>query len=485
MLPSTQINKVDGQTGVAKPAPTGILGIAAAAAAGVYTAGAFARQDALVSEYTRGHLCEFGAFVLAQTQKPVVAVRVDPSTDGDYSAFTTTSAGTSAITEGATEPCDSFSVLVDFPTGGTIGSAGIKYRYSINGGETYSKAQALGTANTITIPNTGVSLALGAGTVLSTTKVAFTTTAPKITNADVPTLLEAFRVTSSPYEAILIDMEADASTVGTCDLWIKAQNKRGKFPTIVLTAVARDPLTQTEAQYNDALAAIFDAAASTDVLVCADLGDVTSVIRGFQMARPVGLPVAARGMSIRLGVDPAYVALGQLSGVRITDGRNNPKYHDENIFPGLDDNRFTTLRRIDGFEGVYITNAKLLSASGSDFVFWQHARTLNRGCEITYQILTKQLSKGIPKAPKPGPNGERYIDEGAAQQLEGLVNAQLYLELVKPGEVDDMKLTLARTDDIRSNAGAKIRARLESVALAYAKEFDIDAGFVTAISGEQ
>lgn len=481
MIPSVDIKKADGRTGVVRPSARGVLAIIAAATQGSFVASAFTRDELVTDEYGPGHMPELAAYVLPQTGKPILAVRAVASTDAAYGAVTVTTPGTSAITAGATDPVDEFPIVVDFPVGGTIGVAGIKYRYSLDDGETFSKLLALGTASTIEIPDTGVSLALGAGTILANERAEVSTTGPKITNTDLPAALEALRVTSSPFEAVLIDMEADAATVGICDLWLKAIATKGKFKTIVLTARPRDLEDETEAEYKDALDAIFDAAASTDVLVCADLGDVPSTIRGIVQPRPAGLFVAARGMSIRLGTDPAYVALGPLPGVRITDERNSPKYHNEELFPGLDELRLTTLRTIEGEQGVFITNANLLSASGSDYVYWQHARTMNRGCEIAHQILTKQLSKGVRKDPKVGPEGERYIREDEAQLLESLVNAEVNRELVTPGEVDDMALAVSRTDDIRSNAGAEITCSLDSVALGYAKKFTVAAGYVTQI----
>ncbi|MDX6479507.1 MAG: hypothetical protein QOG85_17 [Gaiellaceae bacterium] len=301
-----------------------------------------------------------------------------------------------------------------------------------------------------------------------------------MTNSDLPAALEALRLTSSPFEAVLVDMEADVDTVGVCHLWIQDMNKVGKFPTVVLTCRKRGA-AESETTYKDAVAAIFDAAVSLDIVVCSDLGDIPSPIRGIPFARATGLFVAARGMKISVGTDPAYVELGPLDSVSITDARNNPKYHNEDKYPGLDDVRITTLRTIEGFEGVYITNANLISASGSDFVYWQHARCLNLGCRVTYQLLTKKLSKGVRKSPQVGPGGERYIDEAEAAKLEELVNAELDRQLVTPGEVDDMACIISRTDDIRSNAGAEVNVELQSVSLGYVKKFKVAAGYVTAI----
>lgn len=485
MLPTTEITKIDGQTGVVRPSSTGVAAIVAPSPQGdLNVAATYARASLIVNDYGKGRLAGLAAYVMPACGHPAVLVRCDATTEGDYSAISQTGTGTSEITEGATKPYEDFDVEIDFPSGGTVETEGITYRWSLDGGKTRSKELALGTATSITIPDSGVSIALGAGTIVAGDKVSFSTTPPRPTNNDLSDALEALRVTSSPWECVLIDQEADDTTVSLVSQWLATMNAKGRFPTAILTARPRNIASETEAQYKTALQAIFDAAASTDIVVCADLADIASAIWAVMMRKPVGMFVAGRGMKVPLGRDVAYVADGPLYGSpRITDAKNNPKYHDEGKYPGLDDLRLATLRTFEDRQGVFITNAPLLSSNGSDYVYWQHARVINRGCEIAYSILTGQLSAGVDKAPKPGPNGERYIAEKDAQRIEELVNANLYRELVATGQVSDIKFTLSRTDDLSSNAGAVLTGEVESVALAYVKKFSVTAGFVKQIGG--
>lgn len=51
--------------------------------------------------------------------------------------------------------------------GGTVGSAGVTYETSIDGGTTWSAPVALGTSTTAAIPTTGVVIHLGAGTLVA------------------------------------------------------------------------------------------------------------------------------------------------------------------------------------------------------------------------------------------------------------------------------------------------------------------------------
>lgn len=74
--------------------------------------------------------------------------------------------GTSAITFTGT-PFDDEDIVVLVNVGGTIGSAGIQISVSRDGGILFSGQIRLGTATTYVIPNTGITVNFGAGTLLA------------------------------------------------------------------------------------------------------------------------------------------------------------------------------------------------------------------------------------------------------------------------------------------------------------------------------
>lgn len=481
MIPTVSITKSDGNTGVVKPGAEGILAIIAPSEKGdLNTPSAHVRQDLALAEFGRGKLVEFGAYDMAVAKKPVVLIRCDPSTAGDYGSVTVDGEpeeDASTITEGASEPLDDFDVLVTFLTAGTIGVAGITYNYSLDAGKTKSGTKALGTLTTLTIPNTGVSFDLGAGDIAAGETVSCAVTGPEMNNTDLADSLEALRTYNGAWDAVLVAMDADASTVSTLETWLSAREAQGKYKTAIVNAVRRDPGTQTEAQYATAMGTAFASASSTRVVVCADAGDLTSLLSGARQPRPVSLGLAARGMASDISTDAAYVSDGPITGYSIADDRGNPKYHDEALFPGLDDLRLATLRSFDGRAGAFINNPLLISPSGSDYVFWQHARVMNKACEVAFQLLTQRLSKGVHRDLKTG-----FITEEDALEIEGLVNAELEKQLVRPGRVSGAAFVLSRNDDLTSNAGATLNGEIQIAALAYVKQFAIVARFVKTIS---
>lgn len=487
-LPTVDITKTDGNTGVVKPGATGILAIIAPSQQGtVNLASAYASATQAKTYFGVGLLVEAAAWDMDRSGNSVVLVRATASTAGAYGTIDDSGvAGTSVITAGAPVPLDDYAnVTFLFLTGGTVGTTGITYKYSLDG-ISFSATTALGTANTITIPNSGVGIALAAGTIVANDVVTFNTTGPHLTNSDLVDALEALRVTTLPFESILVGTPVTGTMFDTAAAWRLARDGEGRYYNFVENTVLRNPGTQTEAQYKTALDAAFNSHADTGTVLAADGFDAASGLTGLVQPRPLAMDVAAAGMSVALGVDVAAVALGNRVGVVIDDGAGNPKYHNEQIYPGLDDDRFTTTRTFlgDGApNGTFITDANLFSPSGSDYVYWQHIRCMNRACSIAKQLLTQKLSSGVGKETRKIGNANVVtIAEEDAREIEDTVTAAVQKDL--KGQVADAKFTLSRTDDISSNAGATLNGFLDLVALAYIKKFLVQARFQKTITGQ-
>lgn len=487
MLPNTTITKQDGNTGVVKPSNTGVLAIIAPAEKGTQNqAGSYARKADALSTFGLGILVEAAQYFMSTAKKPLVLIRAAASTAAAYGTPDISGVtGTSVVTASATTPLDDYNFTFVVVHGGTIGVAGITYKYSFDG-KTFSPITALGTASTaafnVPVVNTasGVSLDFAAGTLVAGDKVTVSTTGARMTNADLVDALEALRVSKLPWDSVLVlNCPADSTTIATLDSWLSGLEGRGVFRNGYMNTRFKNA-GETEATFAAAMATLVASSASIRIDVGCDAGDLPSGVTGLVQPRPVALGVAARALSFSIGVDPAYVANGPIPGFTIADDSGNPKWHDEDLFPGLDDLRLTTFRTIDGEDGVFITNANLLSSGGSDYVWDQHARTMNAAATITHRILNHQLSRGVRKRAKDPVTGKVYILEEDAAALEILVNAALEREL--ENDVVDVACVLSRTNDLSSNGPQTIDADLELEDEAYIKKFNVAAKFVRSIS---
>lgn len=298
-----------------------------------------------------------------------------------------------------------------------------------------------------------------------------------MTNADITAALEALRASQVVYEGVLVHGEASATTFTTLANWLAARNPDGKFKHGYMNTRLMNA-GETEAAYKTALDTIFTASASIDMVLGADGGYYPSPLSAYVLKRPTALFVAAKAMGIDISVEPAYVALGAIEGLSITDAQGNPRDHNEEAFPGLDDSRFTTLRTLSGETGVFINNTRLFSPNGSDYQFLPHARVMNAGCETAFQILNKRLSMGVAK------DQNAHIQEGDAQMIELGVEAAVDKRLVEPRRASGIDFQLSREDDFSSNAGAIVSGELAVSALIYIKGFAVNAKFVKKITAQ-
>lgn len=480
-LPAVTITKNVFTTAQAPASSTGILAILACASTGtVNQPGGFYRTDLASTAFGVGPLPEYCAYDIDVANQPVVLQRGNATYPGSYGTLTGTVAGSSGLPTTTGAPLDHYYAGGKVISSGTIGTSGIALQWTLDNWNTQSGVVALGTANTYTIPNSGVTFSFGAGTLAVGDNWLVPTERPLMGDSDIATSLPLLFNARLPFEGVLIDSSATTSTVGLIDTILAGQESRGIFKfAIINTRFKNEPLpnTESEAAYAAALGTQFANQTSIRECVGADGAHVPSPITGYNLKRPTSLLLAAAAMAQTIGVDPSYVALGPLEGAQISDANGNPYDHDEDLYPNLDGLRLATLRSFapGGPQGVYITNSNTIQPSGGSYPYLQHIRIMNRACEIAWSTLTTQLGRGVRKNPKPDPvTGLIYISEPDASAIEALVNDALAQPL--KGQVSAAKFSLSRTDNMNA-VPCIVTGILSIVALAYIKGIQVQAQF--------
>lgn len=483
MIPEVEIRKQDGQTGVVRPGSEGICLVLAPTVDGPSIIQTATDADVIEDNNGEGLLTEAGAYQLGAGNPIILLGVTNPSESAEYSALVKEGAGSAVFTAGATDPLDDFDVSIIFPTGGTRGTPGIVYRVSIDGGDNYGPKTKLGTGTNIEIVDTasrptGITVEIGAGTIATDTEVTFSTKAARMNAGDLADQLEKIRLSDLPWECLhIVGLEADDDAVSALELWFEARELEGDFRFFVVNTRMKGP-SESEAAYLAVLDTMSDDLSSIRGVVCADGGDMTSAVRGLRNPRQTSWGLCRRLMSTAVSVDAAEVDLGPIDGFKITADNGDPKFHNEAKSPGLDDLRYTTFRTFKRRDGVFITNPRAISPAGSDYVYAQHIRTMNKACALSFDILEGMLSQGVLKNPSTG-----FISDADAERIDTTVNDRLNSELVLPKEVSAARFTLSRTDPITSNEGATFTGSVELVGLAYIKKFLIKARFVKTIGG--
>jgi hypothetical protein len=468
--PNVSITELDGALAVLPPSAGKLYAIAGYSTSGPLNMPAsFARTKDVIATYGAGPLVEKACAYIERFGKPVVIIRTGSSTAGTPGTLVITGVtGTSVVTVTGV-PNDDYEALFKVLNGGTIGVAGILYQWSLDGGRNWSAATALGTANTFAFPGAGgLGLAFAAGTLVAGDNVSTRTTTPAPSAAELGAGLDALAASATNWEIVTPAGTIDGTAFDTLELKLAALAAQGKYRAWI--ADARMPnVGETEAQYKTALDGIFGSKATVYGMLCAGACKITSSVTGRKYRRPISFIVGAREAASSEEVNNADPNLGPL-GVTIRDANGNPDEHDESVNPGLDDSRFTTLRTIDGLQGVYVNRPRLFSPAGSDFQLLPHRRVMNLGHAALRTYFMRRLNKPVLVDALTG-----YLLEEEALEIEAGALAVMRATLTAKPKASGVMFALSRTDNLLSTKTMTGDARI--IPLAYPEFITLTVGF--------
>lgn len=162
--------------------------------------------------YSRG--VNYAALHIKDTKKPVIFIGLPVDVAGvlgkvdNSGVLGTSQVSVSAGSSGYMEELDGVLTVV---TGGTVGTIGIVFDLSLDGGRT-SKRVRLGTATSYTVPRVGAVINFGAGTLVEEDSFSFSTTAPLWSQASLQAAREALAAQQKAVRTFLIAEDMPNST---------------------------------------------------------------------------------------------------------------------------------------------------------------------------------------------------------------------------------------------------------------------------------
>lgn len=470
--PAVTITELDGALGILPASAGRLFALVGVSSSGpVDTPATYARISDIESAFGIGPLVEAAAHYIERYGRPVVLVRTGQTTAGTFTSVVFTGSGTSVVTtDAATFPDDDFEAYFLVVDGGTIGTDGITFRWSLDGGRTLSPVTALGTANSFTFPDSGgVTIDFAAGTLVAGDLATFRCNAPLWDNTELGAAMDALIASILNWEIVHVVGDAVAANFQTVDTKLAGAAVAGKYKSAYMHT--RMPnIGETEAAYKTALDTIFASEASNYISLCAGASKLVSSVSGRQYRRPVSYQVSALEQSRSEEENIAAINIGRIPGTSIRDSNGNPDEHDESVNPGLDDSRFTVLRTFDGIQGIYVNRARLFSAAGSDFDLHTKRRVLNLANAALRSYFLRRLNLPILVDETTG-----FILEREAREIEaGAVSAMRSVLLARP-KASSVEFVLSRTDNILSTLTLTGDARVTP--LGYPEQIQIDVGF--------
>lgn len=464
--PAVRFTEQDNRLGILPPQfgrPFAVVGVAER---GSLVPSAYGRSVDVATEYGGGPMPAFARYLLDVWGVIPLCVRTGQTTAGDIGTLVSSMLASTSVPTIATgtQTIDDFEIGVRVKTGGTIGTTGIELEYTVDGGANWSLPVSLGTATHYVVPGTGgARVNFAAGTLVAGATMAWRPTAARWNTAEVEAALESLRVSSQDWEIVFVTGVIDGTAFDAIDGAIA--NMREK----VWIGGARVPnVGETKAQYETAMAAIWNSRSTTRGSIYAGACDLTHA--GRRALRSAAWPVAALEATLTEEQNAADTIHGALRNVSIVDANGNPKHHDEDLSPGLDAMRLGCLRTHGDPQGVFVNRPLLLAPSGSDFYIMPLRRVFNKARRTLRATLKPRLNHPIRVNRKTG-----FIFEEDAAEIESTCNVALESALLSKPQASAVRAVVNRTDNILATKRLRVAARLTP--LSYPEDIEVDIAF--------
>lgn len=478
-VPSLTLTIRDPGLGLAGPAVSTPLLIGPSSAGTANAIVSLADLGSVVDALGEGPLPEDACRVLSEAGGPILAMRATASVAGAAGAVTKTpvagGTGTGTITV-AGAPFDSYEAIVEITKTGTLGTGA--FRYSLDGGRTYSAALTIPAGGTYAIPRTNLTLTFvpGVGPVFFELgdSHAFTCTAPALNATNLGDALDAARADSRTWRFAHIagrhgDATASATLAGTLASQMTTAQGQQRYTATLIDAGSDNAATTVTA---------FAAVANARVGVAYGTARRTSLkpFTGWGVPqRYASGEIAARLAAGLVSTHAGRVASGPLAGVSAIghDARTDATMHDAG---------FATLRTWQGLPGFFVTSGRIKAPAGSDFQRFELRFVMDVACTTAVEALTTQANKSVRVLT----DGTGRIDPRDAAAWRQVALSKLRIRLTEPlnaegvrGHVSGVDVTVDTTNNVLASGQVLVTVAL--VPLGYAETIAIDVGYATAI----
>lgn len=438
-------------------------------------------QNSLKDTLGQGQAVEL-ALPMIRDRGGVLILKTPASTAGAAGAVTKTAATTSTGTiTVAGAAYDAYQVKVRIKATGALGVARFDYALDALGtSPTYSEEITVPSGGTYAISGTNLTLTFvpGGGPILFELGDyhVFSCTAPQYTTSDLSTAWTAMLAALGQYvieECYFTGRSASASaaatmaaTVATLMASLEARKRWARAAMDCGADTAANVITSIVPVTNNRIAFTFGQA---------DIPTLNSRAGWGTPRFAANFAFAERAAGCDLSENPGRRASGSLRVASITNDEGASQQF-------IESHRINTLRTHDGEAGYYCTNGYLKSAAGSDFIYWDWGRVMDRACRVVYQAQQQWLLRKV-RVLSDGTGRMNPLD---AERINTAVRDQLRLELRDVpnvegflGHVSDLDYAVDLNWDVLRSR--KFKSKLRMVPLVPIEGIDTELGFVSAI----
>jgi len=444
----------------------------------------------LTTQMGYGQIPEYAALAV-QAGGTVLAIKATQNAAGTASGVVSTSGNTGSSTvtvtlDGTYGAYDDYYVKLKVVAGGTRGTTGITVQVSLDAGRTYGPVLALGTAVTLAIANTGVTIAFGAGILVAGDTYTFATAAPTAAVAGISSALTALQ--TSPYAitgwgSIHVLGTWSAADAATIQGYLNTLATGYIFTRTLLSARDASPQSkwggsgESDSSWVTSLTTDYATASAKRVDVSGGFYNmptaITNSTAGTPRYRRSGQwAAAARQVAIPPQRHAGRVRDGALAQI-VIDAPNDPLdgfvYHDERLNPGLDAARFTSYTTRVGLPGYYVVNPNLMSPPGSDFSLLPLGLVMDVACDIVHQVGQLEINSDV----RLNQNGTLYVNE--AVSLESTLLSALNNAMTNVGMISSASVVVDQTNNVQVSKTVNIAVTI--TARGYVLQENVTIGF--------
>jgi hypothetical protein len=462
-LPDSRVTLRDGALGIVASDNSRVGAKVGCSSAGTINTPLVTASPQLIKDtFGAGPLVEAALYHLAIAGGPVMLVKTPSSTAGSVGSLTPVKTGTATLAATGAA-LDAGNLVVTIIQGGaTLAAATATFKYSVDGGKTYSAEIAIQASGVYVITTYGITL-----TWTYTSGTAFVAgdswtaviSGPGSTNTEITDAIDA--VVADPtlvFNIHVLGIASSAANAATLAATLETKMNDiavNKYRAIYATI---EVPSDTDANIKTAFASY----SGVRVEVPVGPSNVYSPSTTATPTRPLGWVSSARAAAVAPQEDIGRFASGPLKGVTGTS-------RDEYKTQGLDALGFTTIRTFTDEPGFYLTMGRIKAPAGSDFGSIARRRVM----DLAYAAVRKAQLRYINEQVEVGSDGK--ITEAAGDDIDARLDSFVRSAIVGKGYAVDIQVAMDRSINILTTESLRVVYRVRP--FGYSRYVEGDLGF--------
>ncbi|MDI3547888.1 MAG: hypothetical protein PWR10_1540 [Halanaerobiales bacterium] len=396
----------------------------------------------------------------------IYAIRAEEGTAGSIGSINSDSGNTglSDITASG-NPADEYEVVIEILDSGGLNEA--TFRYSLDGGDTFSAKLTVPSEGDYLIPGTGITITFPEDTTTPSDsykegdKWTLKTEAPVPSVGTVGTAIDVALQSNYEFEFIHIVGESDSAMWAALDTKATEAEAHYRFIHFVAEAYGPDEGEDIDTWVNRLLDER-SSFSSVRVSVSAGRLEIADPNSGQIIERNGAGKYTGRLSSIHVGRSPGRVKDGSIPGaVEI-----RPKGINSGHIDALDQAGYITFRGYEGYEGIYVTNGRMMAPEGSDYSYVELRRPMDKACRNTRKKALLYM--------------QDEVEINEAGEIVGLDNFQAHVQQAidemadaSPKEISSGSIYIPKDQNLLSTSELKGKIRIVPLAIMREIIFDI------------